>query len=126
MTRQKPIQIEVKKHGDHFAVHAEDQLVALAVYRKGALTVEALLRGLIHYSSRKFFRLALKDALAVKEADADQKPAQKPAAKERPAKAKAVKSGKAKPAKGVAAPASELKEQPTAPAPAEAPAPSAS
>ena len=66
MKRQKPIHIEIKESGKNFAVYAEDKLVAIAVYRKGATTIEALLRGLIHYTSRGLFRLALAEALTPK------------------------------------------------------------
>ena len=75
MIRQTPIQIEIKKDGKHFAVMAENQLVAVTVYRKGAITVEALLRGLVYYTSRKFFREALAEALVAKETETTEKPA---------------------------------------------------
>jgi hypothetical protein len=91
MKRQNPIQIAVKQDGKHFAVLVEEQLVALAVYRKGAETLEALLRGLRRYTSRKFFRLALKDALNPAKAEAKPKP--KNAQNDKPApKAKATKA----------------------------------
>jgi hypothetical protein len=66
--KQKPIGIELKKHGKNWSVLAEEKLVALTVYRKGAVTVEALLRGLIRYSGRALFREALKVALAASDA----------------------------------------------------------
>ena len=61
--REKPVSIEVRKDGKYWAVLAEEQLVALAVYEKGAQTLDGLLHGLLRYSSRKFFRLALSEAL---------------------------------------------------------------
>jgi len=134
MTRQSRIQIEIKKHGENFAIHADDQLVAVAVYRKGAVTLAALLQGLIYYTSRKLFRQALEEALVAKEADVEQKPAKNPAPKESPAKpakeAKAPKgkAAKSKPAKAKAAkePAATPAEPPTGETPAEAPVESAS
>jgi hypothetical protein len=36
MKPQKPIHIEIKESGKNFAVYAEDKLVAIAVYPKGA------------------------------------------------------------------------------------------
>ena len=43
--REKPVTIEVRKAGQHWAVFAEEQLIAQTVYEKGAQTLEALLRG---------------------------------------------------------------------------------
>jgi len=88
MKRQHPIEIEVKKHGENWAVYAEKKLVAIAVYRKGAITLEALLRLLIRYTSRNLFRQALEAALTAKETDVDQKAAKAPDAKPKPAKKK--------------------------------------
>jgi hypothetical protein len=88
MKRQNPIELEIKKYGEHWAVYAEQKLVAVAVYRKGAVTLEALLRGLIRYTSRNLFRQALEAALTAKETDADQKPAKEQDAKPAAAKKK--------------------------------------
>jgi hypothetical protein len=77
--REKPVSIEVRKDGKYWAVLAEEQLVALTVYEKGAQTLDGLLHGLLRYSSRKFFRLALSEAL-------NPKPVQAKAPKEDKAK----------------------------------------
>jgi hypothetical protein len=61
--REKSVLIEVRKTGQHWSVFAEDQLIAHTVYEKGAQTLEATLRGLLRYNSRKFFRLAVSDAM---------------------------------------------------------------
>jgi hypothetical protein len=73
MARQKPVQIEVRKHGEHWAVLTEEQLVTLTVYRKGAETLEALLRGLLRYTSRKLFRDAVKAAFSAPRVEAPSK-----------------------------------------------------
>ncbi len=77
MTRQSRIQIEIKKRGDNFALHADYQLVAVAVYRKVAVTVATLLNGLIYYTSRKLFRETLEEALVAKQPEAERKPDKK-------------------------------------------------
>jgi hypothetical protein len=138
--REKPVTIEVRKAGQHWAVYAEEQLVTQTVYEKGAQILEALLRGCLRYSSRKFFRLALsqamegpkqKPAAAVKSPKADK--ADKPQAKATPAEPKAKKAtpkkapakaesapdpAPAKPGPAVEAPSSEPATVPVAPAPA--------
>lgn len=64
MTRQKPIHIEIQKHRKAWALNCEKRLLALTCYRKGAMTLEILLRQLIKYTSRKLFRQAVKEAFA--------------------------------------------------------------
>ena len=61
--RAPKIAFAIKKEGKFFGLHVEDQLVAITVYRKGAATLEALLRGCVKYSGRQLFRKALEDAL---------------------------------------------------------------
>lgn len=61
--REKPVTIEVRKDGKYWAVYAEEQLITLTVYEKGAQMLDSLLHGLLRYSSRKFFRLALSEAM---------------------------------------------------------------
>ena len=38
---EKPVTIEVRKAGQHWAVFAEEQLITQTVYEKGAQTLEA-------------------------------------------------------------------------------------
>lgn len=54
--RKKPITIEVRKAGQHWSVLAEEQVIALTVHEKDAHMLEAVLRGLLRYTSRKLFR----------------------------------------------------------------------
>src|SRR3974390_2542481 len=61
--RQKPVTIEVRKSGQHWAVLAEEQLLTQSVDEKGAQVLERTLRGLLRYTSRKLFRKAVSDAL---------------------------------------------------------------
>lgn len=61
--REKPVTIEVRKAGQHWAVYAEEQLITQTVFEKGAHTLEAVLRGCLRYTSRKLFRLAVSDAM---------------------------------------------------------------
>ena len=82
--REEPVEIEVRKNGKYWAVLAEKQLITLTVYQKGAETLEATLRGLLRYTSRKLFRLAVSDAIKTP----------KPA-KDAPKVAKASKKAKA-------------------------------
>ena len=106
--RQKPVTIEVRKNGQHWAVLAEEQLIALTVYEKGARTLEAVLRGLLRYTSRKLFRLAVSDAMK------GPKPAE-------PKKEQKADKGKTTPPKGKAkapaksAPVKKTKADPTTP-----------
>jgi len=104
MKRQKPIHIEIKESGKNFAVYAEDKLVAIAVYRKGATTIEALLRGLIHYTSRGLFRLALAEALTPKEPDTKEKPAATATKPKAPKSPRATKAQASDPAQTASAP----------------------
>jgi len=70
--RAPKIAFAIKKEGKHFGLYVEEQLVAVTVYRKGAATLEGLLRNCVKYSGRKLFRTALEDALktpAVPEAE---------------------------------------------------------
>lgn len=62
--RAPKVEFAIKKEGKHFGLYVDDQLVAITVLRKGAVTVEALLRNCVKYSGRKLFRTALEDALA--------------------------------------------------------------
>jgi hypothetical protein len=87
--REKPVTIEVRKSGQHWSVFAEEQLITQTVYEKGALTLEAVLRGLLRYTSRKLFRLAVSDAMK------GPKPVGAARGQKRPKEAK----GKATPAK---------------------------
>ena len=114
--RQKPVTIEVRKNGQNWAVLAEEQLIALTVYQKGAQTLEAVLRGLLRYTSRKLFRLAVSDAMKGPKPSEDGKPprqkkprlttpgptAKKPAKKKSPVKKEQVHDKV--PAAAVAAP----------------------
>lgn len=61
--RPPKVQFSIQKEGKHFGLYVEDQLVAVTVYRKGAATLEALLRNCVKYSGRNLFRTALEDAL---------------------------------------------------------------
>lgn len=70
--RSPKIEFAVKKEGKHFALYVENQLVAVAVYRKGAATLEALLRNLVKFSGRGLFRTALEDALKAPAPAADE------------------------------------------------------
>jgi hypothetical protein len=77
MGRNPPINITCRKHGRHWALAAEDQLLALTVYRKGAATLEALLRGLVRLGGRQLFRQALREALVtteIEKAEGQEKP----------------------------------------------------
>ncbi|MGO9203780.1 MAG: hypothetical protein ACLQM8_24935 [Limisphaerales bacterium] len=114
--REKPVAIEVRKAGQHWAVYAEEQLVAQTVYEKGALTLEALLRGCLRYTSRKFFRLALSDAMK------GPKPAA-PVKSEKPPKAAKPAKEKTAPAKAKARKPAVKKESVTDAAPTPAPEP---
>ena len=67
MERQKQIKFEIQKKDKNWAVLADGQLVTLTVYRKGAVVLEALLRGLVHITSRRLFRAAVKKALTATE-----------------------------------------------------------
>jgi hypothetical protein len=93
--REKPVKIEVRKSGQHWAVLAEEQLIALTVYEKGAQMLEATLRGLLRYTSRKLFRLAVSDAMKgpkpAEPAKGGAKPTKAAKAKATPVKAKAKK-----------------------------------
>jgi len=57
--RHTPIQIEVSAQGKFFALRAEKHLLAVITDRKAAETIEAVIRGMIYYSSRNAFRIAL-------------------------------------------------------------------
>lgn len=61
--RSPKVEFIIKKEGKHFGLYVEDQLVAITVYRKGAATLEALLRNCVKYSGRNLFRTALENAL---------------------------------------------------------------
>ncbi len=61
--RAPQIAFAIRKEGKHFGLHVEEQLVAVTVYRKGAATLETLLRNCVKYSGRQLFRKALEDAL---------------------------------------------------------------
>ena len=61
--RQKPVSIEVRKSGQHWAVLAEEHTIAQVVHEKGAHILEAVLRGLLRYTSRKLFRLAVSEGM---------------------------------------------------------------
>lgn len=61
--RAPKIAFSIKKEGKHFGLYVEEQLVAFTVYRRGASTLEAILRNCVKYSGRKLFRSALEDAL---------------------------------------------------------------
>ena len=63
MERQKQIHLEVQRKHKSWAVLVDGQLVALTLYRKGAVVVEALLRGLAQVTGRRLFRAVLKEAL---------------------------------------------------------------
>ena len=89
LMREKPVTIEVRKAGQHWSVFAEEQLITQTVYEKGAQTLEAVLRGLLRYTSRKLFRVAVSDALK------GPKPAE-PAKGRKPPKAAKVRSASAK------------------------------
>lgn len=73
--REKPVTIEVRKNGQHWAVLAEEQLIALTVYEKGAHALEATLRGLLRYTSRKLFRRAVDEAMNPPKSSDNAKPA---------------------------------------------------
>jgi hypothetical protein len=64
MECQKRIHFDIQKKDKNWAVVVDGQLVTLTVYRKGAVVLEALFRGLVHVTSRRLFRAALKKALA--------------------------------------------------------------
>ncbi len=61
--RAPKIAFAIKKEGKHFGLYVEEQLVAITVYRRGATTLESVLRNCVKYSGRKLFRTALEDAL---------------------------------------------------------------
>jgi hypothetical protein len=63
MERQQQIHLEIQKRGKSWAVLVDGQLVALTLYRKEAVVVEALLRGLAQVTGRRLFRAAVKEAL---------------------------------------------------------------
>ena len=63
MECQQPIHFQVQKKHRSWAVLVDGQLVALTLYRKGAVVVEALLCGLAHVTGRRLFRAAVKEAL---------------------------------------------------------------
>ena len=87
--REKPVSIEVRKAGQHWSVFAEEQLITQTVYEKGARALEAVLRGLLRYTSSKLFRLAPSDAMK------GPKPVE-PAKGQKPPKAVKVSSASAK------------------------------
>ena len=70
--RAPKIAFAIKKEGKHFGLYVEEQLVAVTVYRRGAATLEALLRNCVKYSGRKLFRTALEDALTAPTAEAEE------------------------------------------------------
>jgi hypothetical protein len=70
--RATKIAFAIKKEGKHFGLYVEEQLVAVTVYRRGAATLEALLRNCVKYSGRKLFRTALEDALTAPTAEAEE------------------------------------------------------
>lgn len=70
--RAPKITFAIKKEGKHFGLYVEEQLVAVTVYRRGAATLEALLRNCVKYSGRKLFRSALEDALTAPTAEAEE------------------------------------------------------
>lgn len=72
--RAPKIAFNIKKEGKHFALYVEDQLVAIVVYRKGAATLETLLRNCVKYSGRQLFRRALEDALTAPPAAEGEEP----------------------------------------------------
>jgi hypothetical protein len=69
MERPKQIRFEIQKKDKNWAVLVDGQLVTLTVYRKGAVVLEALLRGLVHVTSRRLFRAAVKIKKALTAAD---------------------------------------------------------
>lgn len=89
--REKPVTIEVRKNGQHWAVLAEEQLIALTVYERGAHTLEATLRGLLRFTSRKLFRRAVEEAMNPPKSSDSGKPSR---AKKPPVAAPAAKAKK--------------------------------
>lgn len=69
--RAPKIAFAIRKEGKHFGLYVEEQLVAVTVYRRGAATLESLLRNCVKYSGRKLFRTALEDALTTPSAEAE-------------------------------------------------------
>ena len=124
--REKPVTNEVRKSGQHWSVFAEEQLITQTVYEKGAQTLEAVLRGLLRYTSRNLFRLAVSDAMKgpkpveapkAKAGKAKAAPA-KPKAKKAPAKREGASDlPPVNPGVAVEAPSSEPATIPVAPAP---------
>ena len=70
--REPKIAFEIKKEGKHFGLHVEGQLVAVTVYRRGAATMETLLRNLVKFSGRRLFRTALEEALTAPSGDVEE------------------------------------------------------
>ena len=75
MTRHHPISITSRKEGRHWALRADNDLLGLIVYRKGARTLAALLEHLLTISDEEAFRDALKNALAATAPDHNAKEA---------------------------------------------------
>ncbi len=64
VTSHTPISITSRKQGRHWALRADNHLLALTVYRKGARTLAVLLEQLLSSTDEEAFRQALGKALA--------------------------------------------------------------